>query len=137
MWVRPAVLCALTALTIFGAFAVRGGPSPELWPSLGAGLILGAIVGYFVSASTVIEPTGQPGIVRLHGSWTTVAIWLGALAVRMAARYFLAAGGLAQQTAINAGTILLVAVAFGVFALLIVRRAGELHLTESAGNPAR
>ena len=132
MWVRPAVLLALTALAIFGAFAVHGGPSPELLPSLAAGLILGAIVGYFVSASTVIEPTEQPGVVRLHGSWTTVAIWLGALAVRMAARYFLAAGALAQQTAINAGTILVVAVAFGVFALLIVRRAATLGSNESA-----
>ena len=128
LWIRPAVLLAAAAFLIGLTFAVPPGPGMLLAPSLAAGVAVGALVGYLVARSTSIERTDQAGTVRLRGSWVTVVVWLAALALRTTARFFIAGSLIAQSPAVNAGTVLLVAVAFSTFALLVARRVRALGL---------
>ncbi len=79
MWLRPAFLGALTVF--FAASAVRQSAesAAELALSLTVGVAFGAVVGFLVAASTTVERAGAPGVLRLRGSWVTVAIWVAAL----------------------------------------------------------
>lgn len=128
MWLRPAFLGALTVF--FAASAVRQSPESEaeLALSLTVGVAFGAVVGFLVAASTTVERAGAPGVLRLRGSWVTVAIWVAALLVRLGVRLLKTGGSLLATTslALSAGTICMVAVAFATFSVLVVMRSRSL-----------
>jgi hypothetical protein len=128
MWFRPAILLALTALLVWTTVRVTPFAVGELGVALGIGAAAGIVVGVLVSGSTAIEATGKPGLVRLHGSWVTVAIWIVALVLRVAVRFAVGGSPLNPSPAVNSGTIMLVAAAFSTFAVLIVARVRSMGI---------
>ena len=129
LWIRPVLIAALTAFFVTVTLPMAPWAKPLLVPALCGGILAGIIVGVLVSASTTIEPAGKPGYVRLHGSWVTVAIWIGALLLRIGVRFAFSGGSLVSQSpAVNGGTLALVASAFATFAVLIRQRAGRAQI---------
>jgi hypothetical protein len=126
LWIRPAFLAAITALLIVVTLRVPVESAGfALVPSLVAGGLVGLVVGFLVAYSTRVEATGQPDIVTLRGSWVTVVIWIAALALRVGARYVSTGSALSSSPAVSSGTVMLVAVAFTIFAVLVARRARQ------------
>jgi hypothetical protein len=136
LWVRPAVLCALTALSIWAASQVPRGVEGPIVPWLLGGTAIGIVVGFLVARSTRVESTGKAGVVRLRGSWITVAIWVAALALRFLVRILVGGTLFSTSPAVNGGTVILVAAAFTVFAVLIAQRIRALGLAGGAADQA-
>jgi hypothetical protein len=132
LWMRPAFLGAMTVLVIWATLQSPQASGVPILPWLIGGTAIGMVVGYFVALSTRVESTGQAGVVRLRGSWVTVGIWVAAVALRFLVR--LAFGGTIFSTspAVNGGTVILVAAAFTVFAVLIAQRVRELGIVRGA-----
>ncbi|MDQ2908429.1 MAG: DUF1453 family protein [Candidatus Eremiobacteraeota bacterium] len=86
---------------------------PVLALSIFAALVVGTAIGLAVARYTTLR-VGPPGFVFVRGSAATVAIWLGALALRAAAR--LAVGSHAVETLMIANTalVIMLATALGV-----------------------
>ena len=136
LWVRPAILIALTGLVVWAAFQLPAnafgpvGALGDLSVSIAIGIVVGVIVGVLVSRSTSVETTGVAHIVTLRGSWTTVAIWVAALILRLGVRFaFRLPPTGAASTLTSAGTVAMVATAFTLFAVLIASRARALGAT--------
>ena len=117
IWIRPAILVALSAYLIAVTLSVDSHDDAVTFGALAVGVLLGAIVGIAILKNTAFVPAGKPNAVRARGSRVTLAIWIGALAMRLLARY-LAPGGadLSAQLPLNCGTVALVAAAFLVIA---------------------
>jgi hypothetical protein len=126
LWVRPAVLVLLTAFLVFAGVRLDA-DARELGLALLVGLVAGVAVGYLVVQSTAIEPGPKPNTLRLRGSWITVVIWVVALVARLAVR--LVSGGYsggATSMVTTAGTLAMVAAAFGMFAILVAVRGRSI-----------
>lgn len=54
--------------------------------AVAASLVVGAGIGLAVAHFTTVR-VGPPGFIYMRGSWITVAIWVGALLLRMLGRY--------------------------------------------------
>jgi len=126
IWIRPAIMVALSAYLIAVTLSVDGRDDAVTFGALAIGALLGAIVGIAILKNTAFAPAGMPRAVRARGSRITLAIWIGALAVRLLARY-LAPGGAdpRAQLPLNCGTVALVAVAFLVIAVGFQREIGR------------
>jgi hypothetical protein len=59
---------------------------PSLPIAVAAALVVGGGLGLAIAHFTTVR-TGPPGFIYLRGSWITVAIWVGALLLRMVGRY--------------------------------------------------
>jgi len=132
LWIRPAFLGAMTALVIWATLQSPRPSGGPIVPWLLGGTVVGIVVGYFVALSTRVEATGRAGVVRLRGSWVTVAIWLGAVALRFLVRFAVGGSLYSTSPAVTGGTVILVAAAFAVFALLIAQRVKALGLDRPA-----
>jgi hypothetical protein len=118
VWVRPAILVALTALIIWETLAFDPSGSGQLVVALIAGAIAGAITGMLVVRYTTFSPARIPNAVTASGSRITFAIWLIAFALRFFARFVVPHGADPRsQLPMNTGTVMMAAVAFVVVAI--------------------
>lgn len=134
LWVRPGILAALTLFIIAGSFIIPGLNLPLVFMSVTAGIGFGVATGALVLDSTSFAPSGRPGEVRVKGSLATVLVWLGALALRLLARFVFAgvSAGPAAQFELNIGLISLIATAFVVVAIGFHRAIDRYAATASA-----
>jgi hypothetical protein len=137
LWIRPALLVVLTGyMTVLTVMLDPHGIG-EMIAALAVGIVLGAITGALIVRNSSFRAADQPGAVRVQGNRVTFAVWIGALAIRLVARYVLPGGGDPRtQFPLNCGTIALVAVAFVIIAVAfygaIRRYAGVNPGTEFA-----
>ena len=118
LWIRPAIMIALTAYLIVLSSEHYPLGDVEMLLSLAAGAVLGLIVGIAIVRNTHFEPAPVPGAVVVRGNRVTFMIWIGALALRLLARYLVPHGGdPLTQLPLNCGTVVMTAVAFCVIAL--------------------
>jgi hypothetical protein len=126
LWIRPAVLLAVTVWLIVLSMSLDPSGSTELIVALIAGIALGAITGLLIVANTTFRAAGVPNAVRAQGSRLTFGIWIGAFAIRFIARFVVPHGADPRtQLPLNAGTVALVATAFIVIALAFYRAIGR------------
>ena len=122
LWIRPAVLLAITVWLIVLSVSLDPSGSTELIVALIAGIALGAITGLLIVANTTFRAAGIPNAVRAQGSRLTFGIWIAAFAIRFIARFIVPHGADPRtQLPLNAGTVALVATAFIVIALAFYR----------------
>ncbi len=131
LWIRPAILIALTAYFVYLSATVDPLGNGEMIAVLAGGAVLGVVVGFAIVRYTQFAPAAVPNAVLVRGSHITFAIWIAALAVRLAARYLLPHGADPRaQLPLNCGTIIMTTVAFVVIALAfaqaIRRYAGSI-----------
>lgn len=122
LWIRPAILIVLTLYIVAVSLEVDPAGDGEMTAALIGGAILGAITGIAIVANTRFAPAATANAVLVRGSRATFGIWIGALAVRLIARYVLPHGADPRsQLPLNCGLIALTAVAFVVIAVAFAR----------------
>jgi hypothetical protein len=126
LWIRPAVLLAITVWLIVLSVSLDPSGTTELIVALIAGVVLGAVTGLLIVANTSFRAADVPNAVRVQGSRITFAIWIGAFAIRFLARFVVPHGADPRtQLPLNAGTVALVATAFIVIGLAFYRAIGR------------
>ncbi len=113
IYVLPGVVGAIA----LGLIAMSWAQEPEargvLALSCVVGLILGGAIGYGVAHLTSVRVTPDPTILYSRGSYATVAIWVGAFALRFLVRVVASGGRLNGPTherlAFDAALVLLLA----------------------------
>jgi hypothetical protein len=132
LWIRPALLVVLTASMAVLTVDLDPRGIGEMIAALAVGIVLGAITGTLIVRNTSFRAADRPGAVRVRGSRITFAVWIGALAIRLVARYALPGGADPRtQLPLNCGTIALVAVAFVIIAIAFssaIRRYADISL---------
>ncbi len=97
----PIVLGLVGAATIYSVVAI----APEQLPNIVIGgliaIVVGVGIGFAVAHFTVVQ-VAEPGVLLVRGSWITVAIWVGALALRLIARWFVSGGTAIVYTSASA-----------------------------------
>jgi hypothetical protein len=121
LWIRPALLVAVSALVVFQALRIPGAQPGLLSAALAGGAACGLVTGFLVVRSTTFSSAGRPGAVNVHGSRTTAAIWVGALLLRLLARFVVGRPNLATELVLNAGLCALATAAFLVLAIAFQR----------------
>jgi hypothetical protein len=118
LWIRPALLIVLTVYMVVLTVALDPHGIAEMVAALAIGIVLGGITGALIVRNTSFRAAERAGAVRVQGNRITFAVWIGALAIRLVARYALPGGGDPRaQFPLNCGTVALVAVAFVVIAI--------------------
>jgi hypothetical protein len=137
LWIRPAVLLAITVWLIVLSMQLDPSGTNELIVALIAGVVLGAVTGLLIVANTSFRAADIANAVRVQGSRITFAIWIGAFAIRFLARFLVPHGADPRtQLPLNAGTVALVATAFVVIALAFYRAIGRYRNTAGISRPA-
>jgi hypothetical protein len=125
LWVRPAILIAVTAYLAALSVALDPLATGELVAEIIGGSVLGVIVGVAIVRNTQFAPADVAGAVRVRGNRITFGIWIAALAVRLVIRFVVPHGADPRaQLPMNCGLVAMVAVAFVVIALAF---AGEIR----------
>jgi hypothetical protein len=78
-----------------------------------AAIVAGVPIGWAVAHFTTVQNGGN-GTAIVRGSWITVAIWLGALALRWVGRLAVGTSSLPEQLMLNTALIVLVGVSITV-----------------------
>lgn len=128
LWIRPVLLAVVVVYLVTVTAKIDPAGIDEMMLALAIGATLGVVTGVLIVRNTRFAPAGRAGAVRVRGNRTTFAIWIGALVVRLIARYALPHGADPRaQLPLNCGTVALVAAAFiviaGAFAREIARTA--------------
>jgi hypothetical protein len=132
LWIRPAILIAVTIYLIVASTQLDPLGDVEMFATLAGGAILGVIVGLLIVRNTHFGPAGVPNAVRVNGNRITFAIWIGALAIRLLARFVLPHGADPRsQLPLNCGTVIMTAVAF-----IVISIAFLIEIRRYAGVPA-
>ncbi len=122
LWARPVILIVVGAWMIWTTVTVDPAGSDQLAAALVAGAVLGAITGFLIVRYTTFAPASVPNAIVASGSRVTFAIWVGALVVRVLARFAVPHGADPRtQLPMNTGTVALVVVAFIVIAVAFQR----------------
>ncbi len=123
--IAGAIALVLIAMSWVGEPAARG----VLALSSVAGVVLGGAIGYGVAHFTKVRVTADPSVLYSRGSFATVAIWIGAFALRFLARVGASGGHLTRPThealALNAALLVLLASAlfFVRYRLLVAAKS--------------
>jgi peptidoglycan/LPS O-acetylase OafA/YrhL len=140
LWIRPALLVAITAYLIYLSASLDPLGDGEMFAVLAGGGVLGIIVGLAIVRNTHFAPAAVRNAVVVTGNKITFGIWIAALAVRLLARYVLPRGAdPAAQLPLNCGTVVMTAVAFVVIAIAFwieIRRYAGVSGVTSMGEPA-
>jgi putative component of membrane protein insertase Oxa1/YidC/SpoIIIJ protein YidD len=116
LWIRPALLAVMTVLILAACAFLPTMSYLVLGVSCVFGIAIGAVVGIAVVRLSRFEPTGNGGEVRVVWSWKTAAVWIVAVLFRVVARFAIPTSDQAAQSALNAGLIMLIFVAFAIVA---------------------
>ena len=126
IWIRPAILGVLSAFLIVTTFGTDARDDTMTIVAVLIGAALGAVTGIAVLRYTTFASAPVPRAVLVQGSRVTLAIWVGALAIRVAARYVYAGGADPRaQLPLNCGTVVLVTVAFVILAAAFQREIAK------------
>lgn len=130
LWIRPAIMLVLAAYVVALSAKLDPFGDVEMVGALLVGAVLGVITGLSIVRYTQFAPATMPQAVVVRGNRITFAIWIGALGIRVLARYAVPHGGDPRaQLPLNCGTIVLTATAFVVIAFafaLAIRRYSAL-----------
>jgi|SRR5271165_1843394 len=128
IYVLPAVFGLLVAFLFVTTLSQDPSQLTNLIVGSLAAVVIGAGVGLAVAHFTTVERGNASGVVLVRGSATTVAIWIGALLLRLVPRFVLGTVPHSPGTTLMLNTVLLVLlwVAIAVVRLQIVRRARAL-----------
>jgi hypothetical protein len=136
LWVRPAILLAITAYLVVLSVQLDPRGDGELAAVLAAGGALGVVLGWAIVRNTRFSPAAAPNAVRMIGSPVTFAIWIGGLAIRLLARYVLPQGADPRaQLPLNCGTVVMTTVAFVVIALATLAQIRRYGAVASMASP--
>jgi hypothetical protein len=128
IWIAPAIFVALLLWVFYGVAELEPGSWGLVLAWLAGGLVVGAVAGFLIIKNTRILPGPRTGTVIAQGNYTTLAIWIVAIAIRFVVRFFatgsiMGGGTLSAQLAPNAGTIAVVLAAFTIIAATFSKHA--------------
>jgi hypothetical protein len=132
VWLRPALILAVLGFLILQTLHVAPNVDVPLVLAITCGGLVGALTGGLVVRSTTYSAAGIPGAVRVHGSRVTAAVWIGAFALRLIARFLIPHASLGSVLVLDCGLIALLAVAFTMVALAFHRAIGRFAATQLA-----
>jgi len=87
----PVVIAIIGAFTIYSVIAVAPDQIPNVVIGGMVAIVVGVGIGLAVAHFTTVQ-VAKPGLLLVRGSWVTVGIWVGALALRLIARWFVSGG---------------------------------------------
>lgn len=127
LFVVPAVVGAIAALLVTSAALAAPTRVVELAGLSIVALGVGCGVGLAVARFTTLRLGPEPGTVLIRGSYATLAIWIGALALRALARLAVGGHDLGATAVANAALLVLLAAAIAMFRyrILIDARAAS------------
>ena len=111
LFILPIVIGVLALFLVAAAIAVAPQAKLHVAFAIVVALLLGCAVGSAVGHSTTLRLAEQPGYVVVRGSILTLAIWLGAVALRLAVRLAVPPRDLADTAIANAALIVMLALA--------------------------
>jgi hypothetical protein len=127
MWISPIILCGLAAFVIYGNEKLQPAPFWAIALGLAVGLLAGIPFGILRGMHTDVRPTDRPGVMYLGSSWITMAIFVGAFALRFAVRSLMPQQG-AMAGVIGDG-LLAFAIAFIATSYVVIFRKYEAALS--------
>jgi hypothetical protein len=119
----PAFLTALVLYLVYLLLQVNAGLTPLLAVAALPAAVVGAVIGLAVARFTTVRPGDRPGTIFIRGSYTTVAIWIVALALRLVARAFVLSAGIGMNLVLNTALLMMLVVAFTTLRLRILAEA--------------
>jgi drug/metabolite transporter (DMT)-like permease len=136
LWLRPAILIALTIYVCGIAVVIDPGGIGELVVALPIGALVGLIAGIFIVRYTAFSPAPVPRAVTASGSWLTFGIWIVVFVLRLAARYVVPHGASARaQLPMDGATVAVGAVAFVVIAIAFQAAIGRYTRLAATADP--
>jgi hypothetical protein len=111
LFIAPAIFGVLALVLVAVAIAA----APQAWLHLAlavaVALLLGFVIGSAVGHFTTLRLHERPEYVVVRGSAITVAIWLGAVALRVCVRFAVPSHDIADALIANAALIVMLALA--------------------------
>jgi predicted membrane metal-binding protein len=130
LWIRPVLLLIATGYVWWACVRFDPTGTGELVVASLLGIALGVVAGILIVRNTTFRPAGVAHAVRAQGNRVTFLVWIGALVVRLGARYVVPHGtSPLAQLPLNGGTVALVAAAFTVIAAGFAREVGRTATT--------
>jgi hypothetical protein len=123
MWIGPIVLCGLTAFAIYAGESLNPAPAWQIAIGLVIGFVAGVPFGVLRGMHTDVRPTERKGVMYLGSSWVTMAIFIGAFALRYGIRSALPQHG-AIASVVGDG-LLAFAIAFVAVSYVVIFRKYE------------
>jgi hypothetical protein len=87
----PVIVAIIGAFVIYSVVAVAPDQIPNIVIGGMVAIVVGIGIGLAVAHFTTVR-VSEPGTLLVRGSWVTVAIWVAALTLRLAARWFVSGG---------------------------------------------
>ena len=132
LWYAPAFVAVIAVWLVYMTLTAAPYILVTLVIPTVAALVVGAGLGLAVAHFTTVQG-GANGVAIVRGSWITVAIWLGAFALRLVGRLAVGSASMADQLMLNTALIVLIAAAIGVVRYRIyVEAAKSPAVPESA-----
>jgi hypothetical protein len=116
LWIRPAILTAITVLLAGSAVAAAPHRIALLLAWIVAGIAVGIVAGVVLLRFTTIRPAERPDAVIVQGSLATVGVWIVVLALRVGARFLFGMSSPLANLDASVGTVAVVASASAVIA---------------------
>ena len=111
LFILPSVFALLALLLVGSVVAVTPHATSGLIAAVAAALVFGVAIGLAVGHFTTLRLGERAGLVIVRGSAMTVAIWVAAVALRMAVRFAVPVHDLADTAIANAALVVMLAVA--------------------------
>jgi len=116
LWIRPAMLIAVTLLLAASAIAAAPHHIALLLAWIVAGIVVGIGAGAVLLRFTTIRPAERPNAVIVQGSLATIGVWAVVLALRVGARFLFGTSSPLANLDASTGTVAVVAAASAVIA---------------------
>ena len=123
MWITPIVLCGLAAVAVYANQQAEPAPFWAIALGIVAGLATGSPFGVLRGVHTDVRAADRPGVMYLGSSWITAAIFIGAFALRYAARELMPHSGI--LAGIIGDALLAFAIAFIATSYAVIFRKYE------------
>jgi len=130
IFIAPAIIAALAIGTIVWKIATFPDTLPRTILLAVVGIALGVVLGVAVGRFTSVRAGTQPNTVIVRGSKITVALWIGALLLRVAAHLFVPTTSAAGNAELVVGLFVIIGSALFAARYAMFRRAQTL------GSPA-
>ncbi len=111
LFIVPLIFGVLALFLVGTAIAIAPQAALHLVVAVVAALLLGFAIGSAVGHFTTLRLDERPGYVVVRGSAITVAIWIGAVALRLAVRLAVPPRDVADTAIANAALIVMLALA--------------------------
>jgi hypothetical protein len=116
LWIRPAILVAITLLLAASAVAAAPHRIVLLLAWIAGGMAVGVAAGSVLLRFTTIRPAERSNAVIVQGSLATIGVWVVVLALRVGARALFGMSSPLANLDASVGTVAVVAGASAVIA---------------------